>query len=39
MFTRYEGKAWEERFLPRLSFKQIAELPDEEDLAVMRGIR
>ncbi|WP_080834260.1 creatininase family protein [Cohnella massiliensis] len=32
---RYEGKAWEERFLPRLSSLQIKELPKEDALVVL----
>lgn len=35
MFTRYEGIAWEERFLPRLTSKQIAELPKEKTLVIL----
>ncbi|MFD1953484.1 creatininase family protein [Paenibacillus thailandensis] len=35
MFTRYEGKAWEEKFLPRLTRKQVAELPKENALVIL----
>ncbi|TBL79561.1 creatininase family protein [Paenibacillus thalictri] len=35
MFQRYEGIAWEQRFLPRLSYKQIEELPKENALVVL----
>jgi len=35
MFTRYEGVAWEERFLPRLTSKQIKELPKEKALVIL----
>lgn len=35
MFTRYEGMAWEERFLPRLTRKQIKELPKEKTLVIL----
>ncbi|MCC3372672.1 creatininase family protein [Cohnella sp. REN36] len=35
MFTRYEGVAWEERFLPRLTGKQIKELPKEKALVIL----
>lgn len=32
---RYEGKAWEERFLPRLSSLQVKELPKDDALVVL----
>jgi creatinine amidohydrolase/Fe(II)-dependent formamide hydrolase-like protein len=35
MFTRYEGTAWEDRFLPRLTSKQIAELPKDKSLVIL----
>ncbi|QAY66453.1 creatininase family protein [Paenibacillus protaetiae] len=35
MFTRYEGTAWESKFLPRLTRKQIGELPKEKALVVL----
>ncbi|OBZ19012.1 creatininase [Bacillus sp. FJAT-27264] len=35
MFKRYEGKAWEERFLPRLTSKQIKELPKNKSLVIL----
>lgn len=35
MFTRYEGSAWEERFLPRLTRKQVSELPKENALVIL----
>lgn len=35
MFQRYEGTAWERRFLPRLTSKQIGELPKEEALVIL----
>ncbi|QHT61257.1 creatininase family protein [Paenibacillus lycopersici] len=35
MFMRYEGTAWEERFLPRLTSKQVKELPKEDALIVL----
>lgn len=35
MFTRYEGIAWEKRFLPRLTRKQVAELPKEKALVIL----
>lgn len=35
MFNRYEGVAWEERFLPRLTRKQVSELPKEEALVIL----
>ncbi|MFC0211935.1 creatininase family protein [Paenibacillus chartarius] len=35
MFTRYDGAAWERRFLPRLTSKQIAELPKDGVLTVL----
>ncbi|MFC5468002.1 creatininase family protein [Cohnella suwonensis] len=35
MFHRYEGPAWEERFLPRLTSKQVKELPKEEALVIL----
>jgi len=35
MFTRYEGVAWEERFLPRLTSKQIRELPKDKALVIL----
>lgn len=35
MFTRYEGAAWEERFLPRLTSKQVKELPKEQALVIL----
>ncbi|MGG1517907.1 creatininase family protein [Paenibacillus oryzisoli] len=35
MFTRYEGKAWEERFLPRLTSRQVKELPKDDALVIL----
>jgi creatinine amidohydrolase len=35
MFQRYEGVAWEERFLPRLTSKQVKELPKEDSLVIL----
>ncbi|MFS0724412.1 creatininase family protein [Paenibacillus sp. 1P07SE] len=35
MFQRYTGKAWEERFLPRLTYREIAGLPKEEALLIL----
>jgi len=35
MFMRYEGTAWEERFLPRLTSKQVKELPKEQALVIL----
>lgn len=35
MFTRYEGTAWEERFLPRLTSKQIRDMPKENALVIL----
>lgn len=35
MFTRYEGAAWEERFLPRLTSKQIRDMPKENALVIL----
>jgi creatinine amidohydrolase len=35
MFNRYDGVAWEDRFLPRLTRKQIKELPKEEALVIL----
>jgi len=35
MFLRYEGEAWERRFLPRLTRKEIRELPKEKALVVL----
>jgi creatinine amidohydrolase len=35
MFQRYEGNAWEQRFLPRLTRKQIHELPKEKALVIL----
>lgn len=35
MYTRYEGEAWNTRFLPRLSAKQVAELDKEDALVVL----
>jgi creatinine amidohydrolase/Fe(II)-dependent formamide hydrolase-like protein len=35
MFTRYEGVAWEERFLPRLTSQQIRELPKDKALVIL----
>lgn len=35
MFQRYEGTAWEERFLPRLTSKQIKELPKDDCLVIL----
>jgi creatinine amidohydrolase len=32
---RYEGKAWEERFLPRLSSLQIKQLPKDDALVIL----
>lgn len=35
MFSRYEGRAWEDKFLPRLTSKQIGELPKENALCIL----
>ncbi|WP_223066952.1 creatininase family protein [Paenibacillus caui] len=35
MFMRYEGRAWEERFLPRLTSKQIREMDKEKALVIL----
>jgi creatinine amidohydrolase len=35
MYNRYEGIAWEERFLPRLTSKQVKELPKDEALVIL----
>jgi len=35
MFSRYEGAAWEERFLPRLSSPEIRDLPKENALVIL----
>ncbi|WP_416148675.1 creatininase family protein [Salipaludibacillus sp. HK11] len=35
LFTRYEGNAWEEYFLPRLSFKEVQEMDKENALIVL----
>lgn len=35
MFLRYEGTAWEERFLPRLTSKQIKEMPKDKTLVIL----
>lgn len=35
MFSRYEGLTWEKRFLPRLTRKQIGELPKEKALVIL----
>ncbi|WP_042161060.1 creatininase family protein [Paenibacillus gorillae] len=35
MFQRYEGTAWEQRFLPRLTSKQVLELPKEKALVIL----
>ncbi|GGG69077.1 creatininase family protein [Paenibacillus radicis (ex Gao et al. 2016)] len=35
MFQRYEGTAWEQRFLPRLTSKQVRELPKEKALVIL----
>ncbi|SFJ49644.1 creatinine amidohydrolase [Paenibacillus sp. UNC496MF] len=35
MFVRYEGTAWERRFLPRLTSKQVKELPKEDALVIL----
>lgn len=35
MYSRYEGKAWEERFLPRLTAREVEQLPKENALAVL----
>jgi len=35
MFARYEGVAWEERFLPRLTSRQIREMPKEDALVIL----
>ncbi|MFB5677550.1 creatininase family protein [Paenibacillus terreus] len=35
MFQRYEGTAWEERFLPRLTSKQIKEMPKDKALVIL----
>ncbi|MEV5028927.1 creatininase family protein [Paenibacillus sp. LPE1-1-1.1] len=35
MFQRYEGAAWQTRFLPRLTSKQIEELPKEKALVIL----
>lgn len=35
MFTRYEGAAWEDRFLPRLSSREVEALDKEEALVIL----
>ncbi|MBE0342370.1 creatininase family protein [Paenibacillus sp. 28ISP30-2] len=35
MFQRYEGTTWEERFLPRLTSKQVKALPKEKALVIL----
>lgn len=35
MFTRYEGSAFEKRFLPRLTFKEVEQLPKDNALVVL----
>lgn len=35
MFMRYEGKAWEEHFLPRLTYKQVQEMDKENALIIL----
>ena len=35
MRDRYQGKAWQERFLPRLTTTQIEELPKEQSLVIL----
>ncbi|NBD23827.1 creatininase family protein [Paenibacillus glycinis] len=35
MFLRYEGTAWEQRFLPRLTSKQVKELPKDDALVIL----
>lgn len=35
MFSRYEGVAWQERFLPRLSSPEIKALPKQDALVVL----
>ncbi|MBN2980378.1 MULTISPECIES: creatininase family protein [Cohnella] len=35
MRTRYEGRVWNDRFLPRLTTKEIADIPKEKALLVL----
>lgn len=35
MFKRYEGEAWNKRFLPRLTALQVQQLPKEQALVVL----
>lgn len=35
MFQRYEGSAWEERFLPRLTSRQVKELDKQNALIIL----
>ncbi|WP_020619164.1 creatininase family protein [Paenibacillus daejeonensis] len=35
MFERYTGEAWEARFLPRLTYQEIAALPKEDALVIL----
>ena len=35
MFQRYEGEAWEKRFLPRLTSREIAEMEKEDALVIL----
>lgn len=34
-FNRYEGRAWEERFLPRLTSPEVRDLPKEDALVIL----
>jgi Uncharacterized protein, putative amidase len=35
MRTRYEGRVWNDRFLPRLTTKEIADIPKEKALLIL----
>jgi len=35
MFKRYEGRAWEDRFLPRLTSPEIRDLPKDDALVIL----
>lgn len=34
-FLRYEGKAWNERFLPRMTFQQVEQLAKEDAVVIL----
>lgn len=35
MFNRYKGTTWDQRFLPRLTHRQVADMPKENTLIVL----